>query len=134
MGSEAMRCEGPVEVRVRIPPAADAPLRARSEVPALSVPGPRSADVLLLVSEVVTNSVVHAGLAPGQDIDLRLTRDNGTVRVEVRDEGRGFADALRKGSRTSGFGLYLVEQLSDRWGVERGAQTCVWFEVDVAGW
>jgi anti-sigma regulatory factor (Ser/Thr protein kinase) len=132
MDSEATRCDGPAEIKVLIPPAVDARQRARHQVDALGVPAPASHDVTLLVSEVVTNCVVHAGLAPGQDIDLRLTRDGDTVRVEVRDEGQGFAESLVRGSRSNGFGLYLVERLSDRWGVKRGDRTCVWFEVDLA--
>jgi anti-sigma regulatory factor (Ser/Thr protein kinase) len=132
MESEATRCDGPAEIKVLIPPAVDAPQRARHQVDALGVPAPASHDVTLLVSEVVTNCVVHAGLAPGQDIDLRLTHDGDTVRVEVRDEGQGFAESLVRGRRSNGFGLYLVERLSDRWGVERGDRTCVWFEVDLA--
>ena len=132
MGSEATRCDGPAEIRVLIPPAVDAPQRARQQAAALGVRGRASQDVTLLVSEVVTNCVVHAGLAPGQDVDLRLTHDGETVRVEVRDEGWGFAESLVRSSRSNGFGLYLVEQLSDRWGVERGDRTCVWFEVDLA--
>jgi anti-sigma regulatory factor (Ser/Thr protein kinase) len=122
---------GHVEVAFRLPPAVDAPLRARAEVGALGLPRPAVDDITLLVSEVVTNCVVHADLAPGQEIDLRLKRTAETVRVEVRDEGRGFADSLLQGAGSRGFGLYLVEQLADRWGVERGDQTCVWFEVDV---
>ena len=132
MESEATRCDGPAEIKVLIPPAVDAPQRARHQVDALGVPAPASHDVTLLVSEVVTNCVVHAGLAPGQDIDLRLTHDGDTVRVEVRDEGQGFAESLVRGRRSNGFGLYLVERLSDRWGVKRGDRTCVWFEVDLA--
>ena len=132
MGSEATRCDGPGEIRVLLPPAVDAPQRARHQVAALGVPAPASHDVTLLVSEVVTNCVVHAGLAPGQDIDLRLARDGDTVRVEVCDDGHGFAESLVRGTRSNGFGLYLVERLSDRWGVERGDRTCVWFEVDLA--
>jgi anti-sigma regulatory factor (Ser/Thr protein kinase) len=120
----------PVDVTVRIPPAVDAPLRARAEVGALGLARPAYDDVVLLVSELVTNCVVHAGLAPGQDIELRLARRLDTVRIEVRDGGRGFADTLVHGRRSNGFGLYLVEQLADRWGVVRGDLTCVWFEVD----
>ena len=33
-------------------------------------------------------------------------------------------------ARPSGWGLYLVRELSDRWGVERNKQTRVWFELD----
>jgi two-component sensor histidine kinase len=116
-----------------MPPAVDAPLRARAEVEGLGLPSPSGDDVKLLVSELVTNCVVHAGLAAGQEIDMHLAETGSALRVEVCDEGRGFADALR-GRDSNGFGLYLVEQLADRWGVERGARTCVWFEVDVPGW
>jgi anti-sigma regulatory factor (Ser/Thr protein kinase) len=126
--------EAPVELNLSLPPAVDAPQRARSEAEALALEGRTREDVTLLVSELVTNCVVHADLAPGQNIDLTLSRRDGTVRVEVRDRGRGFAATLVRSDEDdpgSGFGLFIVEQLADRWGIERGAQTCVWFEVDV---
>ena len=125
-----MELVAPVDVTVHIPAAVDAPLRARGEVGALGLQRPAYDDVLLLVSELVTNCVVHADLAPGQDIELRLARWLHTVRIEVRDGGRGFADTLVQGRRSNGFGLFLVEQLANRWGVVRGDRTCVWFEVD----
>ena len=125
-----METTAPVDVTVRIPPAVDAPLRARAEVGTLELPRPAHDDVMLLVSELVTNCVVHADLSPDQDIEVRLARQDESVRIEVCDDGRGFANTLVKGSRSNGFGLYLVEQLADRWGVVRGDRTCVWFEVD----
>jgi hypothetical protein len=51
------------------------------------------------------------------------------LRVEVRDHGAGFVrptDARDIG----GWGLMFVERLSDRWGIEEGAPTSVWFEID----
>lgn len=118
-----------------LPPTVDAPLRARAEVEALELVGRTREDVTLLVSELVTNCVVHADLSPGQNIDLTLRRQEATVRVEVRDSGRGFAATLAHYNDadedpSSGLGLFIVERLADRWGVERGAETCVWFEVD----
>jgi anti-sigma regulatory factor (Ser/Thr protein kinase) len=123
--------EEPFEVTMRLPPVVDAPLRARAEVGTLELPRRTHDDVVLLVSELVTNCVVHADLEPDQEIDLRLLRRPHIVRVEVRDGGRGFAETLVAGGESSGFGLYLVEQLTDRWGVERGDDTCVWFELDL---
>jgi anti-sigma regulatory factor (Ser/Thr protein kinase) len=118
-----------------LPPAVDAPLRARAEVQALELEGRTRDDVTLLVSELVTNCVVHADLSPGEDIDLTLSRDGATVRVEVSDSGRGFAATLAQSGNGddegSGLGLFIVEQLADRWGIDRGERTCVWFEVDV---
>jgi anti-sigma regulatory factor (Ser/Thr protein kinase) len=87
-------------------------------------------DATLLLSEVVTNSVRHAGL--GDDDAIEVVLDAGDVlRVEVRDRGAGFqqtAPALDP-ARSSGWGLFLVEQLADRWGVETGPPTTVWFEL-----
>ena len=85
--------------------------------------------VCLLTSELVTNSVRHADLAEQDKIVLaaRLARD--FVRVEVRDRGRGFDPAVRHGA--SGYGLRMLEVLSDRWGVDSDERGCrVWFEVD----
>jgi anti-sigma regulatory factor (Ser/Thr protein kinase) len=90
----------------------------------------------LLVTELVGNSVRHAGLDPADIITLDLEVRPGTVRVEVRDPGPGFSrpsfdDQPPLG--TSGRGLYLVDALADRWGVSRtpGGEARVWFEIDI---
>jgi anti-sigma regulatory factor (Ser/Thr protein kinase) len=101
-------------------------------VPALS--RERRDDVRLLVSEIVTNSVRHG--KPGADrwIRLRVETGDGRVRVEVRNPGAAlaFERLAQSGAvQESGWGLYLVENLADRWGVSNeGDETCVWFEVD----
>lgn len=89
------------------------------------------ADLRLLVSEVVTNAVRHGGLGPDATIRLRLVRKAGRLRVEVADPGRGFTPRPRDPdiTRPGGWGLYLVEQLADRWGVETKGRTLVWFEL-----
>ena len=89
-------------------------------------------DLRLLVSELLTNSVRHAGLSDDETIELRISVDAQRVRVEVRDAGPGFQ--LPDGPTTifqeSGWGLYLVDKLADRWGVISELGTTVWFEVD----
>ena len=108
--------------------------RARHAVERLS--GAVEDDLLqnlrLLVSEVVTNSVRHAGLSPTDRIDVRFSVDTRTVRVEVRDTGPGFEPP--EGPKTmfqeNGWGLYLVDKLADRWGVSSDVGTTVWFELD----
>jgi anti-sigma regulatory factor (Ser/Thr protein kinase) len=90
------------------------------------------ADVRLLVSELVTNSVRHSGVGPPESVGLDVAVDEETIRVEVRDRGRGFEPRPREAGRTrpGGWGLYLVDRLADRWGVVRNHVTRVWFEID----
>lgn len=83
----------------------------------------------LLVTELVTNSVRHAR---ADTVRLRVLIGKSAVRTEVTDAGPGF-DPPEVGSLSSdrtGWGLFLVERLATRWGVDRnGSRTSVWFEV-----
>jgi anti-sigma regulatory factor (Ser/Thr protein kinase) len=84
----------------------------------------------LLVSELVTNAVLH-----GQGmITLRADLDRNRLRVDVIDEGRGFDRAVRKRDFDSlgGRGLHIVDLESSRWGVHEGT-THVWFELERSG-
>jgi anti-sigma regulatory factor (Ser/Thr protein kinase) len=89
-------------------------------------------DVRLLVSELVTNSVRHAGLAHADSIGLEISVSPDRVRVEVTDDGPGFERRRPqpREDRTGGWGLYLVDRLADRWGVVHDEPTRVWFEID----
>jgi anti-sigma regulatory factor (Ser/Thr protein kinase) len=91
------------------------------------------ADIRLLVSELVTNSVRHSGSASAAGVRMKVGLIGGTLRVEVSDAGRGFQPQPRaEGQREdSGWGLYLVDRIADRWGVLRSPVT-VWFEIDRA--
>lgn len=92
-------------------------------------------NVRLLVNELVTNSIRHAGVLLGSEwILLRVTAMPALVRVEVCDPGPGFVPEVGAPSveRPSGRGLYLVDKLADRWGVSNEGTTCVWFEIDAA--
>jgi anti-sigma regulatory factor (Ser/Thr protein kinase) len=85
--------------------------------------------VALLTSEIVTNSVRHAGLKESDRILLAARMGKELVRVEVRDPGPGFDPEVRH--TTSGYGLRMLDMLSSRWGVDRSEKGCrVWFEVD----
>lgn len=90
-------------------------------------------DASLCVSELVTNAVLHADI--GEDAELRLDvrlDPDGALRVEVRDTGRGFSRPEPAEGDDSGWGLFLVDRLSDSWGVASDHGTCVWFEMSLA--
>jgi anti-sigma regulatory factor (Ser/Thr protein kinase) len=85
--------------------------------------------VRLLVSELVTNSVKYGGEGA---ITLKVdVARPGKVRAEVIDQGLGFIPVARNRPTTEagGWGLHLVQTLSNRWGVHEGS-THVWFEIE----
>ena len=90
---------------------------------------------LLLVSELVTNSVRHAGTAAGARVHLSAWFQATTLRIELSDSGVGGKVSRRPPSLedgAGGFGLDLVAALSSAWGVDRGPQgTTVWLELPV---
>jgi anti-sigma regulatory factor (Ser/Thr protein kinase) len=83
----------------------------------------------LLVTELVTNSVKHTGAST---VELTVLVGNSSVVTEVTDAGPGF-DRAKAGSPShdhTGWGLFLVERLAERWGVDKdGGVTKVWFEL-----
>jgi anti-sigma regulatory factor (Ser/Thr protein kinase) len=89
-------------------------------------------NVSLLVSELVTNSIRYADTPAAAAVELHATVYPDRVRVEVVDHGPGFEPRPRGPDQDShsGWGLYLVDQLSDRWGVTRTDGTAAWFEID----
>jgi anti-sigma regulatory factor (Ser/Thr protein kinase) len=86
----------------------------------------RLSELSLVITELVTNAVVHGR---GQVV-LRLQLDEGAVRGEVIDEGGGFEHEIRaRGpADVGGRGLFLVDALTARWGIHEGT-THVWFEL-----
>ena len=85
----------------------------------------------LVVSEVVTNSVRHG--QGGGDGCVELTVEAGPhhLRLEIADGGQGFEATPTPGrpDRPGGWGLFLVDTLVDRWGVEDSPGTRVWLEM-----
>jgi two-component sensor histidine kinase len=79
-------------------------------------------DVVLLVTELLTNAVRHASGEPGRAMRVELRRWADFVRVEVFGDGAGFS--------AEGPGLVLVDRIADRWAITRTASgTCAWFEI-----
>jgi anti-sigma regulatory factor (Ser/Thr protein kinase) len=85
-----------------------------------------SEDARLLISELVTNSVMHGG---GEQVTVLIDADRpGILRCEVIDEGTGFTPRGRGDRVIGGWGLDIVERLATSWGVREGS-THVWFEL-----
>ena len=88
-------------------------------------------DAILMVSELVTNAYRHAGVPEGAPIDLRVSLDGGTIRIEVGDRGTTSRPAIGPDRAEGGWGLKIVAQIANRWGTESGASgTIVWLELD----
>lgn len=109
-----------------------APARARKIVTiAIGVKAPAEVvyQATLLASEIVSNSVLHGRAGEDDKIELALSWDRDRIRLEVTDAGPGFQASIPDPERPGGWGLALVETVSDRWGIERGSRTSVWFEL-----
>ncbi|MGC2998135.1 ATP-binding protein [Streptomyces sp. G35A] len=126
----------PAEAEVPLPsrPESAATARRLTQVVVLrhwGLGGRTTEDAVLLVSELVGNAVRHTG---ARVFGLRLRRRRGWIRVEVRDPSRGLPCLMPvQDMDVSGRGLFLVDKLADRWGVDllpRGKTT--WFEMRVA--
>jgi anti-sigma regulatory factor (Ser/Thr protein kinase) len=86
----------------------------------------------LVVSEVVSNAVRHGGDL-GESIRFAVTPKDGYMCVQVTDAGPGLVPkpGALETDDDGGFGLFIVEQLTRRWGVTReDSRTRVWFELD----
>jgi anti-sigma regulatory factor (Ser/Thr protein kinase) len=97
-----------------------------------ALPKRRLADVELLVSELATNSVRHADCDEEDELSMEAAVEADRVRVRLFDPGRGFTQHRPEpppAGSASGYGLVLLDRLSDRWGVQRGDHFSVWFEV-----
>ena len=88
--------------------------------------------VEVLVSELVTNAVAHAGLDAGDSLVLHLAVAPERLRVEVCDGGVGFEPTAVGGrdGAPGGYGLLMVDRAASRWGVATDDGNCVWFELD----
>lgn len=121
---------------IRIRGGQSAPERARRHVLARldgDLSALRVSDAVLVVSELVTNSVTHAKVTSEGQLSLELTRTVDHLRIAVIDPGSKLEPHLTplEPARRGGFGLRLVAELSSAWGVIRDASgsTRVWCEL-----
>jgi anti-sigma regulatory factor (Ser/Thr protein kinase) len=113
-----------------VPEAAPAARSAVVDALTGHVDGGVLADAELLVSELVSNSVQHAGLTAGEVVRVGAAVSDGVLRLEVDDPGSGGTVAAREPDlERGGWGLVLVEALAHAWGVSREGGTRVWVEL-----
>ena len=119
-----------LDVRLRPTPQAAAEARRSLEALRPGVDDRIVDEAILLVSEIVSNSVRHAGLDRLDAIEVHVRGEGVGVHVDVFDPGPGFdVEQLRGPRPDGGWGLWLLDRLSMDWGVERGDMTHVWFEL-----
>jgi anti-sigma regulatory factor (Ser/Thr protein kinase) len=114
--------------------SADAPAAARHTVVGMPLDEETRAKLELLVSELVTNALLHGGR--GVDpITLKIAYNGDRVRLAVHDCGPGFTPRpsdVRDPLGAGGRGCLIVEALSDDWGVDCDDDGCtVWCEVEI---
>ena len=112
----------------------DAPQLARAAVTSLcdehELGGAQRHTMILLVSELVSNAVLHSRAPASAPILLAATLGADRVRVTVTDAGHGFTPTPRDSPGVGGkYGLYLLDQTASQWGVDRRGGTRVWFEL-----
>jgi anti-sigma regulatory factor (Ser/Thr protein kinase) len=118
--------------RATLPCGPEAPFLARALVSRWLDDGGHAelrADACLLVTELITNCVLHAGQPADAPLQLTATATNGVVRVQVGDLGHGPVRPRAPVPENGGYGLHLVDLVAARWGVEHEHGTQVWFEL-----
>jgi anti-sigma regulatory factor (Ser/Thr protein kinase) len=89
------------------------------------------ASVELLTTELVSNAVRHGGAADGETVVLHLATSKTCLRVEVCDHGEGFEPGRPMPYGEGGYGLFIVSEVSSRWGVSSDDGNCTWFELEL---
>lgn len=87
--------------------------------------GPRHDEIVLVVSELVANSVRHSSCTTPITLDIEVSER--TVRVEVTDCGDGFDP--EQGLSGDGLGLVIVSRVAESWGVRGDGPCTVWAEI-----
>jgi len=91
----------------------------------------------LLSSELLTNSIRHAGLSTEDRVDVTVAWSGAVLKVLVRDgaltpEAAELAASFRpEPGWQSGWGLFLIDRLASRWGITLHGRSGYWFELRV---
>src|SRR4051812_20351195 len=133
---DARTARRPSDFTFALEPGAHAPADARRELESRlpgGLPPALVDDVLLLTTELVTNSVRHSPAAGNGMVDVAVLLAPERIRVEVSDPGTGFDHVPHRPGTLSegGRGLFLVDALAERWGMGESERTTVWYELGV---
>ena len=103
-------------------------LSAQADLP----PGIRHR-LALLLSELVTNAIQHGGAGEHETVQVRVAARIDRVRVEVFDPGANGALPRDRIEEAGGYGLLLVDRMSDGWGRETvpTGGSLAWFELEL---
>jgi two-component sensor histidine kinase len=120
-------------VAIQLPPEPESARRAREQLEVFrsSLDEVSFVDLCLLVNELVVEALRTEDGASAKSIELRAERDGDRVRVVIAEGGGAYQlPSRRPEPGTPGFGLHLVQRLSDRWGMRRERdRASVWLEL-----
>jgi anti-sigma regulatory factor (Ser/Thr protein kinase) len=110
-----------------------APAEGRRVLDGLSglVPPVTLDDARLLLTELMTNAIRHAGDREDEAISMLIQATSSELFIEVTDRGRGFEPRGPGAAAGRGWGLFLLDRISDAWGVSErdGGGASVWFRL-----
>jgi anti-sigma regulatory factor (Ser/Thr protein kinase) len=89
-------------------------------------------DLSLCVSELVTNRVQHGRLSGDDEAELVVRRGETLLRAEIRGHQPDVVMTKPLALVRRDLGMFIVDRVADRWGVDRREGTLVWCEVDLA--
>jgi anti-sigma regulatory factor (Ser/Thr protein kinase) len=97
------------------------------------VPERELGDAELVATELVANSIRHAGLGASDVVRVRATEGDGVLHLEVQDPGRAGKPRRREPDPLhGGIGLNLVDRLSLHWGIAGDGDTVVWADLPLS--
>lgn len=116
-------------------PEPSAPGQARAAVRSIVELDPICEEAELIISELVTNAVMHSGAVDGDEITVDVLREDDVIRLSVHDPGRSSTTPeVREPDldRVGGVGLLVVSRVAERWLTERPDGVTVWAELSLS--
>ncbi len=122
---------------LQLPAVLDSLTVLRRALVRMGLPGGVLQDAKLLSSELLTNSIQHAGLSAEDRVQVTVAWSGAVLRVVVRDgalkpDATELTGSFRpEPGRQSGWGLFLIDRIASRWGMTLEGRSGYWFELRV---